>query len=178
MHIRKLWGAAAALAVLVGLAVATNASGHQVAVLPEPGYQAPAFQLRDFQGRTLSLSQYRGQLVFVNFWASWCPPCQAETPDLVKMYQKYHGKITFLGVNLTGSDRVQNARGFIRYYGIRYPVLMDPKDAVTKEYDVFAIPTSLFINRQGIIVSRVTGGMTKAVMQSNFAKLLAQTGPA
>ena len=158
--------------IVVVLAIIGNAGKRAVAVMPQPGYQAPPIRLASFAGPTLSLAQFRGRLVFVNFWASWCPPCQAESPDLVKMYQKYGKQITFIGVNLTGSDTVRAARGFIQHFHIPYPSLMDTHDAVTKEYAVIAIPTSLFINRQGIIVSRVTGGMTSSVMQHNLSALL------
>ena len=172
---RGFWAILSVIVLLVGVAVVTNGGARTAATLPEPGYRAPDFRLTSFAGQSISLSQFHGKLVFVNFWASWCPPCQAESPDLVKMYQKYGKQITFIGVNLTGSDTVRAARGFIQHFYIPYPSLMDTHDAVTKEYAVIAIPTSLFINRQGIIVSRVTGGMTAAIMQANFNKLLAQS---
>ena len=156
--------------LLVGIGVAMGKQGLRVA--PEPGYVAPNFTLTDFQGKQLSLNDFRGKLVFVNFWASWCPPCKAETPDLVKMYHRYGSRISFLGVNLTGSDNALNARAFIKQMGITYPVLMDTTLSVSQQYRVLGIPTSLFINRQGVIVARVTGAMSPTLMRHDFQRLL------
>lgn len=169
------WASILIIIIVVVLAVIGNTGKRTVAIMPQPGYQAPPIRLASFAGPTLSLVQFRGKPVFVNFWASWCPPCRAETPDLVKMYRKFGGNIVFLGVNLTDSDSVLAAKGFIQYYRIPYPVLEDAKNAVGKEYDIIAIPTSFFINREGIIVSRVTGGMTSSVMQRNFSALLTKS---
>lgn len=161
----------AVVTLVAGIGVAMGKQGPQVA--PEPGYVAPNFTLTDFQGKQLSLSDFRGKLLFVNFWASWCPPCKAETPALVKMYHKYGSRISFLGVNLTGSDNPLNAQAFIKQMGITYPVLMDTTLSVTQQYRVLGIPTSLFINRKGVIVARVTGDMSSALMSRDFRQLLA-----
>lgn len=156
--------------ILAFLLIFQNNS-RSVAVSPEPGFAAPNFTLQDTQGHTVSLSQLRGKLVYVNFWASWCPPCQEETPDLVKMYAEYGKRIAFIGINLTGSDKVANALGFIQYFHIAYPVLLDSKDTAAKMYNILAIPTSFFINRQGIIVDRVTGAMPLGIMKQDFEHL-------
>ncbi|OPG17100.1 hypothetical protein B2M26_03280 [Ferroacidibacillus organovorans] len=170
-HSIRIWIVAVLILVMILVVIVNQVKGNP-ATLPEPGYQAPPFRLMTFNGGTRSLSQYRGKDVFINFWASWCPPCQAETPDLVRMYRQYGKQVVFLGINLTGSDTVQSAKGFIQYYHIPYTVLEDPKDVIAKKYDVIAIPTSLFINGRGIIVNRVTGGMSKAMMQENFKALI------
>jgi len=161
--------------LIVVLAVLTRAGAHHTAVQPEPDFQAPQISLTSTTGVALNLSQYRGKLVYVNFWASWCPPCQAETPDLVRMYHKYGKQIVFIGVNLTGNDTAKAAGKFIQTYHIPYPVLLDPSNVAATNYNIIAIPVSLFIDRQGIIVSRVTGGMTKQVMQQHFNQLLRHT---
>ncbi len=169
---RRLGVLLVAAALLVSIGVAMGKQGAQVA--PEPGYVAPNFTLTDFQGKSLSLNSFRGQPVFLNFWASWCPPCRAEAPDLVKMYHKYGARIQFIGVNLTGSDIRANALAFMRQIGMTYPVLMDTTLSVTGQYRVIGIPTSLFINRNGVIVARISGPMTLPVMRQEFTKLLHQ----
>lgn len=155
---------------LVSIGVAMGKQGLRVG--PEQGYVAPNFTLADFQGKQVSLSDFRGKLVFVNFWASWCPPCKAETPDLVRMYHRYGSRISFIGVNLTGSDNALNAQAFIKKMGIAYPVLMDTTLSVSQQYRVLGIPTSLFINRAGVIVARVTGAMSPTLMRRDFQRLL------
>lgn len=158
----------AALA-LVGFMNATR----QPPALPQKGYRAPDFTLTDLQGKTVSLRSLKGQLVYINFFASWCPPCKMETPDLENMYKKYGNKIDFLAVNMTPSDSLPAVKAYVSTYGVTYPVLLDTQGNVESTYAVMDIPTSFFINRQGIIINRVTGMMSPEVMQSDFAQLLA-----
>lgn len=141
------------------------------AALPIKGYQAPDFTLKTFDGQAVTLSQMKGKPVFLNFWASWCPPCQAETPDLVEMHKKYGDKIAFYGINLTQQDDQQKALDFIKNYKIDYPVLSDAEGKVSDVYRVQAIPTSVFIAPDGKIVELVQGLMTKQDMDRLFGEL-------
>ena len=172
---RKLTAAAASAAVAAAAGFFLVGAGlGKAGVAPQVGYRAPGFTLESSAGKPLSLAHLKGKPVFLNFWASWCPPCRTETPDLVKMYRRFGKQIDFVSIDLTGSDSVPAVRAFIRRYGVPYPVLFDARDKVAKRYAVFGLPTSLFVNRSGIIADRVTGKMDTSMMVRYFTHLLAQ----
>ncbi len=145
---------------------------NQSAALPLAGHLAPNFTLTDLQGRAITLSSLRGRPVFINFFASWCPPCKLETPDLVKMYHKYGKTVQFIGLNMTPGDTLAGVQNYVRVFGVPYPVLLDSNGTVESAYGVIDIPTSFFINSQGVIVSRVVGLMSQSEMQAKIAGLL------
>ncbi|MFC4767402.1 TlpA family protein disulfide reductase [Effusibacillus consociatus] len=144
----------------------------QVASLPRPGYNAPDFTLTDLNGQQVKLSELKGKKILINFWASWCPPCKAEMPDLVEMSQKYKDQIAFYGVNLTVTDNEEDAKNFVREYKIQFPTLMDRDGRVGKQYQVMAIPVTITIDENGMIVDRRDGQLSKAGMAGIIGKLL------
>ena len=109
--------------------------------------------------------------MFINFWASWCPPCQAETPDLIKAYKEFGNKVQFIGVNVTAQDSLANASAFVKHYGIDYPVLLDQSNAIANQFQVSAFPTSFFVNASGTIVLRVEGAVTPQQLTSTLQKI-------
>ena len=151
--------------------VASRATG-QSAALPLAGHMAPNFTLTDLQGRTVSLLSLRGRPVVINFFASWCPPCKMETPDLVNMYQQYGEKVQFLAVNMAPDDTLSRVQEYVRAFGVPYPVLLDSSGAVEATYGVIDIPTSFFIDSKGVIMSRVVGFMPPVMMRAKVAQLL------
>ena len=132
---------------------------------PFPDSTAPDFVLRDLEGQQVQLSSLRGEKLFVNFWASWCPPCQAEMPHLVNAARKYEGQVAFYGVNLTSGDSVEKAK-------IPFPTLLDEKGEVASRYAAFSIPTSLTIDENGVIVDRIEGPLTEAGMEDKIRALM------
>lgn len=162
------------LLILVGVlaTVAWVSSEQNVSASPKVGYHAPSFSLPKFpDNQPISLADYQGKPVFINFWATWCPPCQAETPDLVKAYSKYGDKVQFIGVNLTSQDSLTDVTAFIKKYGIKYPTALDTKGTVAQQYQALAIPTSFIINRQGIIVDRYVGALTPQVLEWELQRI-------
>ncbi len=141
-------------------------------VAPIAGHVAPDFTLTDLQGRSVTLSSLRGRPVFINFFASWCPPCKTETPDLVSLYQRYGKHVRFIGVDMTPGDTLAGVHYYVKAFGVPYPVLLDRTGAVETAYGVIDIPTSFFINSSGVIMSRIVGLMSPAMMHARFAKLL------
>lgn len=119
------------------------------------GSTAPEFTLVDLEGETVALSAYRGQVVLVNFWASWCVPCQEEMPALQAAYESLQDQgFVVLGVNLRdrerpGSEGDSEVRDFIRRFVIEYPVAIDRDGTVSRAYNVSVIPTSFLIDRHG-----------------------------
>ncbi|BCJ88295.1 TlpA family protein disulfide reductase [Effusibacillus dendaii] len=140
---------------------------------PVVGFHAPDFTLTDFEGKKATLSELKGKPVFVNFWASWCPPCKAEMPDLVKMAKKYEGKVSFYGVNLTVNDEPENAKSFLQSFGVPYPNLMDTDGTVAKLYQVQGIPTSFLIDANGKIVYTAPGAMNEQQLDSLLQRVTA-----
>lgn len=139
----------------------------------EKGDQAPDFELKTLDGKQAKLSDYRGKKVILNFWATWCPPCRAEIPDMEKFYSSYKDKgIVILGVNLTQTEKSQSDVGdFAKSYGITYPVVLDAENSVAGVYQVSAIPTSYIIDSQGIISEKVVGPMDFETMKDMLASI-------
>jgi peroxiredoxin len=134
----------------------------------EKGDLAPAFELTTLDGKKMKLSDYRGKKVILNFWATWCPPCKAEIPDMEKFYSNYKEKnIAILGVNLTKAEQDQSAvKSFVKEYGVTYPIPLDKESSVAEMYQVSAIPTSYIIDPQGIIIQKIVGPMDFETMKS------------
>lgn len=141
-------------------------------VAPQVGSRVPTFTLPSFpDNKPISLADYQGKPLLINFWASWCPPCQAETPDLVKAYAKYGDKVQFIGVDLASQDTMSDVTAFVNKYGMKYPLALDTKGAVAEQYQVMAIPTSFFVNREGIIVDLIVGPLTPQILEKSLQKI-------
>jgi len=144
----------AAIGVIVTLMVMRQPTPQQTAIGSlVVGKQAPDFTLPTLNGTEVSLSQFRGQPVLINFWASWCLPCREEMPELVRAYESHKAEgLMILGLNLTYSDSVSDAQAFAEEFNITFPVLLDEDGAVVERlYRIPGIPTSIFINRDGMI---------------------------
>jgi peroxiredoxin len=125
-------------------------SGHRV------GNQAPDFSLTDLDGNTVSLTDFRGQGVLLNFWASWCGPCRTEMPYLQEIHEQWsYLGIAVLAVNLEESQTTVN--NFVTDNNLTFPVLLDTQAEVAKMYSISAIPTTVFIDKDGIITERKVG---------------------
>ena len=111
---------------------------------------APAFTLTDLTGQTGALSQYKGQVVMVNFWATWCGPCQQEMPLLDQMYRKYKpAGFTLIGVNV--DKNAPPVKDLLARKPVSFPVLLDPTNAVSKAYHLDEMPSSVISDRKGNI---------------------------
>lgn len=144
---------------------------------PREGFSAPDFTLDTLDGQTITLSDLRGQVVIVNLWASWCPPCRAEMPAIEQIYQANQAQgLEILAVNTTYQDSEKAAAQFAQDFGLTFPILLDRDGAVSRRYQLQALPTTYFIDRQGIIRAVVPGGpMKESLIQSKIADLLEET---
>lgn len=134
-----------ALRALLGaaLAVCAGLSGGAA-----PSTAAPDFTLRTADGRNVRLQELRGQVVMVNFWASWCAPCRVEMPHLIRLSDKYRASgFALLGVNV--DDDPKNALNAAAKMGIRFPVLLDADKRVAQLYQVATMPSTVLIDRDG-----------------------------
>jgi peroxiredoxin len=118
------------------------------ALAGEGGESAPDFTLPRDDGQSISLSELRGQVVMINFWASWCGPCRQEMPLLEQIHQRYEPLgFTLLGVNV--EENSGDAIAFLEERPVSFPILFDPNNDVSKLYDVIAMPSTVLIDRQG-----------------------------
>jgi cytochrome c biogenesis protein CcmG, thiol:disulfide interchange protein DsbE len=136
---------------------------------PQPGYSAPDFTLNSIDGAPVTLSDLRGKVVVLNFWATWCPPCRAEIPALEDLSRKYDGKAVVLAVNVQEDPAV--VLGFVREYGMTYPVVLDPRAEIARAYQVIAFPTTFFIDARGVIVEVESGSASDAYLQTRLQEL-------
>jgi len=131
---------------------------------------APAFMLSDVNGRQVSLAQFKGKVVILDFWATWCPPCKREIPDFIKLQSEYGSKgVQIVGIAL---DQPEKVRAFARDNGMNYPVLLGT-DGVSAHYGgVESVPTTFIIDKAGRIVTKYEGFISKETFESQIKKLL------
>jgi len=126
--------------------------------VPTVGMQAEDFSLPDLEGKSQSLSQYRGKIVLVNFWATWCKSCTTEMPAMQTIYSKLRDKgFVILAVNELEEDA--KVLEHIKQYGYTYPALMDRDNKVANQFGVFGLPVSVFIDQDGRVQEYVKGGV-------------------
>jgi len=141
---------------------------------PQQGFLAPDFELQTTTGETVKLSNLHGQAVLVNLWATWCPPCRAEMPAIESIYEEYKDRgLVVLAVNMTYQDTFANIDPFIEEYNLSFPVLLDLSNAVGSAYQLRSLPSSYFIDREGIISEVVIGGpMAEALLRTRVEQIL------
>ncbi|HHB1651891.1 TPA: TlpA family protein disulfide reductase [Bacillus cereus] len=140
----------------------------------EIGKSAPDFELTKLDGTNVKLSDLKGKKVILNFWATWCGPCQQEMPDMEAFYKEHKENVEILAINYTPSEKgrgEEKVSNFIKEKGITFPVLLDKNIDVTTAYKVITIPTSYFIDTKGVIQDKFIGPMTQKEMEKRVAKL-------
>lgn len=132
------------------------------------GAKAPDFELKTLTGETVKLSSLKGKKVMLNFWATWCPPCKAEMPEMEQFYKQAGDDVVILAVNI---DPQLDVQGFVNENKITFPILLDADDKVNETYQILSIPTTYFIDSKGIIKNKFTGSMKLENMQDLTNKL-------
>ena len=139
--------------------------------VPEVGRHAPDFTLTDLKGNSVTLSDFRGKVVFLNFWATWCPPCRAEMPEIEAIYQDYKDKdVVVIGIDLLEAE--DEVRQFVQEGGYSWTFVIDTTGGVAENYGITAIPTSFFLDKEGVIRAVDIGAMTKRAMESRLAEAM------
>lgn len=162
----------AILLVLAGAIVFTlynNANKENQGVL-QVGDPAPDFRLTDLNGEVHQLSDYKGQGVFVNFWGTWCKPCEKEFPLMEKQYQVYKDQgVQILAVNIAQSD--YEVRNFAEQRELTFPIVIDKNKSVMEAYNIIPLPTTLLVNPEGKIVKIITGAMSEEDIASYMEQI-------
>ena len=164
---------AVALALGLGVAALPVATAGNIA----DGANAPGFQLTSMNGKPLALDQLKGQVVLINFWASWCGPCRQETPELVHAYDELRDLgLVFIGVNLREADGP--AGKFASDFGVDYPVVMDRRGEVAKVWRVGGpiegIPATYFIDKTGVVQKVVYGAVRQKDLDDGLMLIVGQ----
>lgn len=137
------------------------------------GSRAVDFELPDLDGKTVKLLEVVGknQVTIVNFWATWCPPCRGEIPDLIRVYQKYSAqRVTILGVNL--QEEPAQVKDFAKKNRMNFPILTDTAGKAAKIYNVYAIPTTFVLDAKGVIRHKIEGSTTSKVLEAKVKDVL------
>lgn len=173
---RNIWVLIAVVA-LVGFAVYQNfvredaqASAPREAA-PKRNYMAPGFKLSSLDGNVYEAGGAREKPLLINFWASWCGPCELEAPDLKQLYDKYKNDIDFYAVNMTVGDRMDNIKSFVKHFDYKFPVLLDTEGKVGDLYRVNGIPITFLIDKDGVIQD-IFGVMHPVELEKRIKRLI------
>ncbi|KGP73485.1 TlpA family protein disulfide reductase [Pontibacillus yanchengensis] len=137
------------------------------------GEKAPDVELETLDGETVHLSDFEGEPVFLNFWATWCPPCKVEMPEMQTFHEKYGDEVTIIAVNATGTETSkEKVKQFIEEEGYTFKVLLDPEMKANSLYRAQALPTTYFIGKDGTIQqSTKVGPMSYDFMKDKMSKM-------
>lgn len=143
---------------------------------PHPGFNAPDFTLSTFEGENTSLSDYRGQVVLVFLWASWCNVCKTTMPGLQEVYQDYiSNDFEILAVNMTFQDNLAEANRFFQTRNFTYPFLLDQDGSMARDYQLHALPTAVLVDRDGTVLDVMIGsGISSSFLRSQLNQLLSE----
>ncbi len=152
--------------LLTGCSAGSETLGAQV------GELAPEFQLQNLDGQTVSLSSLRGSPVMLNFWATWCPPCREEMPYMQQIHEEWSGRgLVLLAIDV-GESPAQ-VESFMQSHNLSLPVLLDTKKNVAQKYNISGIPTTFFIDKDGVIQEKIIGAFpNKGAIEKHLSKII------
>ena len=140
-------------------------------------FNGQTIQLADLDGNPIRLADYRGRPVWLNFWATWCPPCQEETPVLRDVYEQYRGRGLALIAVSVQETTPEDVRAYVQRYGLEYTVGFDATSAVFHTYRAFGLPTQMFIDGDGVVRAVVLGPVTRQQAGGYIDALLGEQAP-
>lgn len=139
---------------------------------PQVGFNAPDFSLKTMTGETIGISDFSGQPVIINFWASWCPPCRAEMPAFQAVYDEYKDRVSILAINASDLDTLIAAQSLVSQFALTFPILLDSTGSVQQQYEITSLPTTFFVGSDGKIFQIEIGGpLTEAGLRTRIDKM-------
>lgn len=159
----------------VGSSQAVDVTAVAQGAAPRIDKPAPDFEMTMLDGSKVRLSDYLGEPIWISFWATWCPPCRAENPDIQEVYDvhsKEHGLVLLAPAIGEGRDEVA---GYMERADLTYPVGLDTNTQIAANYRVLGIPTHVFVGRDGVIKTIRVGAMSKKVMEKNVMEVVETT---
>ncbi|MGM0867513.1 MAG: thiol-disulfide oxidoreductase ResA [Bacillota bacterium] len=155
---------------LIGYLLYTNITNSNSGVI-HAGDQAPDFQLETLEGETVKLSDFKGQGVLLNFWATYCPPCKEEMPYMQNQYEEFKDKgVTILAIDV-GEPKVTVDK-FAKRYGLTFPILLDQNQEVLDSYGVGPIPVTFLIDEDGKVIERVTASLSEETIKNYMNSIM------
>jgi cytochrome c biogenesis protein CcmG/thiol:disulfide interchange protein DsbE len=146
-------------------------AGTVLAAPLDPGADAPDWKLQGLDGKAVQLSDFKGKVVVLDFWATWCPPCRAEIPSFIALQNQYRDKgLVVVGVSLDDGPGVVSS--FAKAQGMNYPIVMGNDNVAAQYGDIQAIPTTFVIDRTGKVVAKHEGGTDKDTFEGEIKKAL------
>lgn len=136
------------------------------------GDKAPNFSLKSVKGKTVKLSDFKGKIVIVDFWATWCPPCRKGIPDLVSIQKKFKKDVVVIGISLDAEKTIKDVPEFVKNYKINYPILYGDEKVVVDYGGIQSIPTTFVIDRKGNVVDSHVGLVEKDTYINKIKELL------
>jgi len=159
------------LIVLAAVYLRSGPSAQGVGPAALAGSHAQSFTVPEISGRVASLDDFRGRLVVLNLWASWCPPCRAELPDLERLYDAFRGRnLVVVGVN--EGESLERARAFAGALRLHFPILLDENQSYGRVYAALGLPTTIIVDARGTVVRGFDGALTFDQMKAAVRPLL------
>lgn len=134
--------------------------------------KAPDFALKSVDGKTVKLSDYKGKIVIVDFWATWCPPCRKGIPDLISIQSEYKNDLVIIGISLDSEKTIKDVPGFVKNYGINYPIVYGNEKVANDFGGIQGIPTAFIIDKNGSIADMHVGLVPKDTFVDKIKELL------
>jgi thiol-disulfide isomerase/thioredoxin len=134
--------------------------------------KAPEFTLKSVDGKTVKLSDYKGKVVIIDFWATWCPPCRRGIPDLVSIQKEFKDKVVIIGISLDREKTIKDVPGFVKNNEINYPVVYGDDKVVIDYGGIQSIPTSFVVDKNGTVVDMHVGLVSKDTFVNKIKELL------
>lgn len=157
------------------LAATTSPTAAEAPAAPSPADRVPDLPVEAFDGTRVSLADYAGTPLVVNFWASWCPPCIAEMPDLEAVHQATNDQVTFVGIDT--QDTPEAAGRLVEQTGVTYDLVRDPDGELFRAFGVFGMPSTFYVDADGTIIDRHTGLLTRDALIEDLEEHLGVVAP-
>lgn len=156
---------------VVGDRTAANNSRSPLEPAPVAGHPAPEFELVNLKGEIVRLSDFKGKPVILNFWATWCGPCRAEFPEFQAAAVDNADDLVIIGINNTSTDNPNEVPKFVEEMGVTFPIVLDEDRTALEAYKVLGLPTTIFIDSNGIVNEVFTGPLNKSYIESKISEL-------